>query len=67
MIDFNSSLALTATGFVWFFYALIIQPQNSGSRALALVNACLFSINGFNCYRYLNYKNSLKIKDEKKA
>lgn len=62
-IDLNSSLALFATGCVWFVYALLIQPQNSGSRSLALVNICLASVNGYNCYRSITYKNSLKIKN----
>nr|CCC91460.1 conserved hypothetical protein [Trypanosoma congolense IL3000] len=55
-IDTNSSAALCATGMVWFVYALIIQPQNSGSRALALVNICLASVNGYNFYRGWSYK-----------
>ncbi|KEG14819.1 hypothetical protein DQ04_00291050 [Trypanosoma grayi] len=55
-VDFNSSAALCATGMVWFVYALLIQPQNSGSRSLALVNICLASVNGYNCYRSWNYK-----------
>ncbi|CCW64292.1 unnamed protein product [Phytomonas sp. EM1] len=55
-IDLNSSIALFSTGFIWFFYALIIQPQNSGSRSLALVNLCLASVHGYNCSRVLKYK-----------
>lgn len=55
-IDFNSSLALTATGLVWFVYALLITPQNSGSRSLAAVNFCLAIVNGYNCYRYATHK-----------
>lgn len=61
-IDLNSSIALTATGVVWFVYALLIQPQNSGSRALALVNICLATVNGYNCYRSISYKQSVKAK-----
>ncbi|KAG5483396.1 hypothetical protein LSCM1_04944 [Leishmania martiniquensis] len=57
-VDFNSSAALCATGMVWFVYALLIQPQNSGSRSLALVNLCLATVNGYNCYRSANYKRS---------
>lgn len=57
-IDFNSSAALCATGCVWFVYALLIQPQNSGSRSLAIVNVCLASVNGYNCYRSASYKRS---------
>ncbi|CAJ1031206.1 Mitochondrial pyruvate carriers, putative [Leishmania lindenbergi] len=56
-IDFNSSAALCATGMVWFLYALLIQPQNSGSRSLALVNVCLAVVNGYNCYRSARYKS----------
>ncbi|KAF8290063.1 putative mitochondrial pyruvate carrier protein [Trypanosoma cruzi] len=55
-VDFNSSAALSITGLVWFVYALLIQPQNSGSRSLALVNMCLASVNGYNCYRSWAYK-----------
>lgn len=57
-IDFNSSAALLATGIVWFIYALLIQPQNSGSRSLALVNICLATVNGYNCYRSAMYHRS---------
>uniref|UniRef100_A0A0A9WDX1 Mitochondrial pyruvate carrier n=1 Tax=Lygus hesperus TaxID=30085 RepID=A0A0A9WDX1_LYGHE len=59
-IDINSSFALTATGIVWFFYALLIKPQNAGSRSLAAVNFCLAFVNGYNCYRYLNYQRTQK-------
>ncbi|KAL7700367.1 mitochondrial pyruvate carrier protein 2 [Lotmaria passim] len=58
-IDFNSSVALCATGCIWFVYALLIQPQNSGSRSLALVNICLATVNGYNCYRSAVYQRSL--------
>lgn len=58
-IDFNSSFALCVTGCVWFVYALLIQPQNSGSRSLALVNICLASVNGYNCFRYYKHKQLL--------
>lgn len=61
-VDFNSSVALCATGVVWFVYALLIQPQNSGSRSLALVNVCLASVNGYNCYRSAAYKRGLAAK-----
>lgn len=57
-IDLNSSLALFATGCVWFVYALLIQPQNSGSRSLAAVNVCLAMVNGYNCYRSISYKQA---------
>lgn len=61
-IDFNSSCALCATGCVWFVYALLIQPQNSGSRSLALVNICLAGVNGYNCFRYAKFKREMAIK-----
>jgi hypothetical protein len=51
-IDISTSSALTCTGVVWSFYALIITPQNAGSRALATVNMAMASVNGYNCYRY---------------
>jgi hypothetical protein len=50
-IDANTSGALACTGFVWTVYAMMIQPQNAGSRMLALVNFCMGSVNGYNCYR----------------
>ncbi|EPY25241.1 hypothetical protein STCU_04364 [Strigomonas culicis] len=59
-LDMNSSAALAATGLVWTFYACVIQPQNSGSRALALVNGCLFMVNGYNTYRSWAYQRSKK-------
>ncbi|GET87181.1 hypothetical protein, conserved [Leishmania tarentolae] len=61
-IDFNSSAALCATGMVWFVYSLLIQPQNSGSRSLALVNICLATVNGYNCHRSLQHKRSQTVK-----
>ncbi|CCW67845.1 unnamed protein product [Phytomonas sp. Hart1] len=54
-LDVNSSVALFSTGFVWTFYSLMIQPQNSGSRSLALVNLCLACVHGYNCFRILSY------------
>lgn len=63
-IDFNSSFALCATGCVWFVYALLIQPQNSGSCSLALVNICLASVNGYNCFRYFKHRNLLEMKKQ---
>lgn len=65
-LDLNSSFALFCTGVVWFVYALLIQPQNSGSRSLALVNICLATVNGYNCYRALNYKKSVATKESEK-
>mmetsp|Transcript_57408 Transcript_57408/g.65806 ORF Transcript_57408/g.65806 Transcript_57408/m.65806 type:complete len:134 (-) Transcript_57408:484-885(-) len=59
-IDLNTSSALACTGFIWTFYAFIIQPQNAGSRALAAVNFCMGSVNGYNAYRRLQYDNSNK-------
>ena len=54
-IDLNTSASLTVTGIIWTIYASIIQPQNSGSRALVAVNFCMASVNGFNCYRKLSF------------
>jgi mitochondrial pyruvate carrier 2 len=56
-IDFNTSVALANTGFIWTVYAMLIQPQNAGSRALALVNLCMGSVNGYNAYRRYQYDN----------
>lgn len=50
-IDVNQSGSLALTGFVWTFYALVISPQNAGSRMLAAVNLSLGVVNGYNCYR----------------
>lgn len=54
-IDINTSAALATTGFIWTYYATLIQPQNSGSRMLATVNFCMGSVNGFNVYRRYCY------------
>lgn len=62
-IDVNTSGALACTGFIWSFYATIIQPQNAGSRALALVNFCMGSVNGYNCYRKYAYDQKTKAKN----
>eukprot|EP00744_Colponema_vietnamica_P008067 GILI01011534.1.p1 GENE.GILI01011534.1~~GILI01011534.1.p1 ORF type:complete len:140 (+),score=24.25 GILI01011534.1:47-466(+) len=59
-IDMNTSGSLACTGFVWTIYALMIQPQNSGSRALAAVNFCMGSVNGYKCYKKKQYLDSLK-------
>ncbi|KAH9597961.1 Mitochondrial pyruvate carrier [Trypanosoma melophagium] len=67
-VDFNSSAALCATGIVWCVYALLIQPQNAGSRSLALLNLCLAFVNGYNCYRSWSYNQQKKteaVKDER--
>ena len=53
-IDLNTSASLTCTGVVWAVYALCITPQNAGSRALCIVNACMASVNGYNCYRKIS-------------
>jgi hypothetical protein len=53
-IDLNTSGSLCATGSVWSVYALMIQPQNAGSRALCAVNAAMAMVNGYNCYRKLS-------------
>ena len=50
-IDLNTSASLCATGSVWSVYALMIQPQNAGSRALCAVNCAMAMVNGYNCYR----------------
>lgn len=54
-VDFNTSVALSCTGFIWTVYALLIQPQNAGSRALAVVNFCMGSVNGYNALRRYKY------------
>ena len=57
-IDFNTSGALMCTGLIWTVYACFIQPQNAGSRALAAVNFCMASVNGYNCFRRYRYDKS---------
>jgi len=54
-IDRNTSTALACTGFVWTVYAMLIQPQNAGSRALATVNFCMGCVNGYNANRRYQY------------
>ena len=61
-IDRNTSFSLACTGFIWTVYALMITPQNSGSRALAMVNFCMGSVNGYNCYRRVSYDNLVAAK-----
>eukprot|EP00029_Vermamoeba_vermiformis_P011899 TRINITY_DN6708_c0_g1_i1.p1 TRINITY_DN6708_c0_g1~~TRINITY_DN6708_c0_g1_i1.p1 ORF type:complete len:145 (-),score=25.78 TRINITY_DN6708_c0_g1_i1:72-506(-) len=51
-LDLNQSLALTFTGAVWTYYALIITPR---SELLCAVNLALFSVNGYNVYRKMKY------------
>ena len=53
-IDLNTSASLTATGAVWSVYALLITPQNAGSKMLCAVNIAMASVNGYNCYRKLS-------------
>ena len=57
-IDENTTFSLACTGFVWTIYAMIISPQNAGSRALATVNACMFCVNGYNFSRKQAYLKS---------
>eukprot|EP01136_Pigoraptor_vietnamica_P022937 Opistho-1_new@6276 len=54
-LDIKQSSALTFTGAVWAYYATLIQPQNSGSRALMLCNAAMASIHGYNVFRRMRY------------
>lgn len=62
-IDENTSFSLACTGFVWTIYAMIISPQNAGSRALATVNFCMFCVNGYNFYRKQQYLKTLQLKE----
>ena len=66
-IDFNTSASLCATGTVWSVYALMIQPQNAGSRALCAVNAAMGMVNGYNCYRKLNADRAANTASNKKT
>lgn len=59
-VSFNTSGSLAITGFIWTIYAMLITPQNAGSRALATVNFAMGSMNGYNCYRRYQYDRKLE-------
>eukprot|EP01098_Paradermamoeba_levis_P013917 TRINITY_DN648_c0_g1_i1.p1 TRINITY_DN648_c0_g1~~TRINITY_DN648_c0_g1_i1.p1 ORF type:complete len:155 (-),score=43.38 TRINITY_DN648_c0_g1_i1:19-441(-) len=54
-LDLKQSGSLMFTGAVWTYYATLIQPQDAGSRALALCNGALFLVNGYNAFRKYRY------------
>lgn len=53
--DANTSASLACTGFVWTVYAMLIQPQNTGSRMLAAVNFAMGVVNGYKAVAKWNY------------
>ncbi|EFA76825.1 UPF0041 family protein [Heterostelium album PN500] len=55
-IDLTQSMSLCATGTIWTYYSTLIQPQNSGTRALAACNFAMACCHGYNTYRRLNYE-----------
>lgn len=57
-IDMNTCGSLACTGVVWTVYAMMIQPQNSGSRALAAVNFAMAAVNGYKCYAKKQYMDA---------
>eukprot|EP00758_Cryptobia_borreli_P012570 Tbor_TRINITY_DN5760_c1_g1::TRINITY_DN5760_c1_g1_i1::g.20000::m.20000 len=60
-VDLNTSASLAFTGFVWAIYALIITPQNYGSRILAVINMGVFGANSYNCYRKKKWLDNNKV------
>eukprot|EP01137_Pigoraptor_chileana_P019731 Opistho-2@81166 len=65
-LDLKQSSALTFTGAVWAYYATLIQPQNSGSRALMLCNTAMASIHGYNAARRIRYDTAKQAEVEAK-
>merc|ERR1712130_304412 len=59
-LSLNLSMALTATGFIWSRYSMVIIPKN---YVLFSVNICLGLTGLLQCARILNYQQS----DEYKA
>lgn len=64
-VNFNTSFSLAITGMVWTVYALMITPQNFGSKMLATVNFAMGSVNGYNAYRRYNFDQALNKSEEK--
>jgi len=60
-INIRTSASLSFTGIVWAYYSLLIQPQNMGSLALSMCNACMGLVNGFNVWRKYRYDQKLKV------
>src|SRR3989338_11361738 len=58
-VNFNTSGSLAVTGFIWTVYALMISPQNFGSKMLATVNFAMGSVNGYNAYRRYQFDQKL--------
>ena len=57
-IDLNTSLSLAITGAIWCIYALLIRPQNIGSRSLAAANFSMAVVNGYNALKKYKYNRS---------
>ena len=66
-VNFNTSASLAITGFVWTVYALMITPQNFGSKMLASVNFAMGSVNGYNSYRRYQFDQKLNKSEEENA
>nr|CAB3263924.1 mitochondrial pyruvate carrier 2-like [Phallusia mammillata] len=56
-LSLNQSVSLTATGFIWSRYSLVIIPKN---WLLFSVNICLGATGAFQVARILRYRQSLK-------
>ncbi|EGC37696.1 hypothetical protein DICPUDRAFT_53816 [Dictyostelium purpureum] len=54
-IDVYQASSLCATGSIWTYYATLIQPQNTGTRMLAMCNAAMAACHGYNIYRRVQY------------
>ncbi|XP_076825134.1 uncharacterized protein LOC143470746 [Clavelina lepadiformis] len=56
-LSLNQSASLTATGFIWSRYSLVITPKN---WLLFSVNIGLGTTGAFQVYRILRYRQTLK-------
>lgn len=65
-VNFNTSASLAVTGMIWTVYALMITPQNFGSKMLATVNFAMGSVNGYNAYRRYSFDQKLNESEQMK-
>jgi len=61
-IDLKQSIALTSTGLVWSYYAMLVEPR---AWLLLYVNIALLTANGWNVIRKVRYDQSQKELKEK--
>jgi len=57
-LDLKQSVALTATGAVWSYYAMLVEPR---AWLLLYVNIALLSANGWNVYRKVKFDQNHKL------